>query len=406
MFEIIEKYFKENPDWLISHQLDSYHDFIFDKIKYIIKTLQEEFTIIETNKNNGKEHFKIELFVGGLNNDKIYISRPSITDENGIRPLYPNEARLKDITYAVDIYADMFLRAIYYQSNQEITKKGKELKSEIIKEFTKEKIKLCSIPIMVKSKMCSLYKQPANILTELGECIYDKGGYFIISGKEKVIVSQESLVTNRIFVNKITGGTEIEKFKFRAQVRNTEEDNTLFPKVIRFYMYNDVYMEGIKHNTIVVQLPVKSKIDVKNADGDKKDLQSVNKEIPLCVLFRALGVESDKDIAKYILMNDDFDNSINSQIINFLEPTFHDGSSLYTQIEALTYLQQFTQFNKFDDENEIEKFDLVAIQNILIHEIFPNVGKNFKEKAFILGYYVNIFIKTSLGIYNESERDN
>jgi len=404
MIEIIEKYFQDNPEWLISHQFDSYHDFIFDKIKYIIETLQEEFTIIESNKNG--EHFKIELYVGGLDNQKIYISRPTIEDENGIRPLYPNEARLKDITYAVDIFADMYIRATYFQSKQELKKKGVELKDEIVKEFTKERVKLCSIPIMVKSKMCSLYKQPANILTELGECPYDKGGYFIISGKEKVIVSQEQLVTNRLFVNKINGGTELEKYKFRAQVRNTEEDNTLFPKVIKFYIYNESYMEGKKHNAIVVQLPVKSKIDVKNTSDDSKDLESVNKEVPLCVLFRALGVESDKEIAKYILMNDDFDNTINSQLINFLEPTFHDGSVLYTQMEALNYLQQFTQFNKFADESEIEKFDLVAIQNVLIHEIFPNVGNNFKEKAFILGYYINIFIKTSLGMYSESERDN
>lgn len=406
MIEIIEKYFQDNPEWLISHQLDSYHDFIFDKVKYIIKTLQEEFTIIETNETNKQEHFKTELFVGGIDNEKIYLSKPTIKDGNIIRPLYPNEARLKDITYAVDLYADIYIRATYYQSKQELKKKGVELKDEIVKEFTREKVKLCAIPIMVKSKMCSLYKQPANILTELGECPYDKGGYFIINGKEKVIVSQESLVTNRIFVNKVNGGTEIEKYKYRAQVRNTEEDNTLFPKVIKFYIYNDIYQEGKKHNAITVMLPVKSKIDVKNADGDKKDLESVNKEVPLCVLFRALGIESDKDIAKYILMNDDLDESLNSQLVNFLEPTFYDGSTLYTQMEALNYLQQFTQFNKYDDENEAEKFDLVAIQNILIHEIFPNVGSNFKEKAFILGYYVNIFIKTVLGMYKESERDN
>ena len=35
----------------------------------------------------------------------------------------------------------------------------------------------------------------------MGECPYDQGGYYIISGKEKAIVADERIATNKLFVN-------------------------------------------------------------------------------------------------------------------------------------------------------------------------------------------------------------
>ena len=55
---------------------------------------------------------------------------------------------------------------------------------------------------MVHSKRCILNGLDSVKLTELGECPYDQGGYFIIKGKEKVVISQETKVTNVLYINK------------------------------------------------------------------------------------------------------------------------------------------------------------------------------------------------------------
>jgi DNA-directed RNA polymerase II subunit RPB2 len=55
------------------------------------------------------------------------------------------------------------------------------------------------IPIMVKSKICMLNDKNDQDIIKLGECMYDEGGYFIINGGEKVLISQEKMAHNTIF---------------------------------------------------------------------------------------------------------------------------------------------------------------------------------------------------------------
>jgi DNA-directed RNA polymerase II subunit RPB2 len=56
------------------------------------------------------------------------------------------------------------------------------------------------IPVMVGSKYCLLHDQKYLHPKSLGECAEDFGGYFIISGGERVIISQERMSENRPFV--------------------------------------------------------------------------------------------------------------------------------------------------------------------------------------------------------------
>jgi DNA-directed RNA polymerase II subunit RPB2 len=52
---------------------------------------------------------------------------------------------------------------------------------------------------MVKSKLCNLIN--TNIIDD-NECKYDHGGYFIVSGNEKVVISNDRICENIPFVFK------------------------------------------------------------------------------------------------------------------------------------------------------------------------------------------------------------
>jgi DNA-directed RNA polymerase II subunit RPB2 len=54
---------------------------------------------------------------------------------------------------------------------------------------------------MVKSCLCPLSQKTKEFCVSVGECPYDQGGYYIISGKEKAIVADERIATNKLFVN-------------------------------------------------------------------------------------------------------------------------------------------------------------------------------------------------------------
>ena len=94
--------------------------------------------------------------------------------------MFPNEARLKNLTYKTCVYCNIGVKYIFH---------GKDKKPDVIRNFKKENIGC--IPIMIHSKLCILNNLDPIKLTEMGECPYDQGGYFIIKGKEKVFLSQE-----------------------------------------------------------------------------------------------------------------------------------------------------------------------------------------------------------------------
>ena len=169
-------------------------------------------------------------------------------------------------------------------------------------------------------------------------------------------------------------------------IRCTSEDD-LFPKTIYFDIYSDMLYKGaiakkgynnfvkagLRENAIVVTVPF------------------IKKKIPLFILFRALGIESDKEILEYILY--DINNPYKKELLNFLRHSINDASFLYSQDDAIEYLKEYVQF-KADSK----------VREILVDDVFPNVGHNFKKKALFLGHLVNKIVYTALGIKPVTDR--
>ena len=103
--------------------------------------------------------------------------------------MLPNIARLKGYTYSSSIFCNIGVK-FHDRINDTI----------LIKNF--EKINIGTIPIMIKSKLCILNEMDSIRLSELGECPYDQGGYFIIKGKETLFLSQEKKINDIMYINK------------------------------------------------------------------------------------------------------------------------------------------------------------------------------------------------------------
>jgi DNA-directed RNA polymerase II subunit RPB2 len=387
-WDTIEKYFRDNENFLVKHHMDSYHEFIATRIKYTIQTLNNSasFTMLKYEKETNKLKHRVQIFIGGINGDEIFIGKPVIQDEDGnTRALLPNEARIRDLDYMADIYCNVLIKSKGYNIRKNIAREDTRGKIAMLDKETEDekiltKVKIGSIPIMIRSKICPTHNHSKDILESMGECSYDKGGYFIVAGKEKVIVSQESMTTNRVFVKKVNNN---DKVGYMAAVRCTAEDNTMFPKKLTMYVYHDKYRAGARKNAITIAIP---------GIGNEK-------QIPICIMFRMLGVCSDKDIARCIITDLDdpkASREINSKLLDFLSYSFKDGSYIYSQYEALNYYKKYVTY----------KEDTNHLKHILTEDFLPNIGKNFQYKAYILGMYVNQIIRTCLGILQPADRDN
>ena len=372
-WNLIDKYFKDNPYNLVAHHLDSYNDFIDRGIFQIFrennpirfiereeqnKEINERGQVVEKGRN---ECF---LYLGGKNGDKLYFGKPVIYDSNADNNdpyphyMYPNDARLRNMTYGTTIHYDVDVNFVYYEGDQKMEQ-----------TITLEKIYLGRFPIMTHSNLCILKGIPTEARFNLGECRNDFGGYFIIDGKEKCIVSQEKFADNMLYVRK---NKDDNMYSYSCEVRSVSEDSS---KPIRYTSAKIIAPDATySNNQIVVDVP------------------NVRKPIPLFILMRALGIVSDKAIIECCLL----DLEMNSNMIDLFIPSVHDATTIFTQQTALEFIKTFTK-----------KQTLSAVLEILMNYFLPHVGEdNFLNKAYYVGFMVNKLLRVYMKREKPTDRDN
>lgn len=391
IWNVIDSYFKNTDNYLSKNQLDSFNTFIDINIP---KTIRQFNPIVlpYAKKSDDSYLFELSITVGGSINENgevlndgsgIYIGKPIIQevkkDDTGDtyihqKTLYPNEARLKNLTYKTEIDVDIIV---------EIKANDGLEQPPLIKKF--ERVPLGNIPIMLQSKICSLFGSKGETLRLMGECQYDQGGYFIIDGKEKVIVSQTRQVENKIYVMKKKDVAD--RYKYESEIRSAPENKFQPARITRVQMLNrrKSTKELIEEDTIRVTIP------------------NITGEIPLFIVMRALGVVTDREIVD--LVTDNIDSSLGRKMLEILRPSIIEGSVINNQLLALEYLENKIS-NKFMTPGIAKKTRSAYLADILKNFLLPHVGSNYLEKAYFLGYMVNQTILTNLGIKKPTDKDS
>lgn len=369
-WKLIDSYFssKINEKYISQHHINSFNTFVSNRLPYVIKTLNPY--VIIKNDESGVKQYEIRVYIGGKDGDAINLESPCIHDSNNKKTiLFPNNARLKDYSYASDLIVDILIEYVTYNAD------GKET----LFTHTEKNFSIGNIPIMLQSNLCSLQNITFQDKIHIGECPYDQGGYFIIDGKEKVIVSQERVATNKLFLQSPKQNNNVEsitdEYSHTGIIRCTSKENSLFPKTIMLMVFDKNVSDGVRFNAICIKVP--------NIDKD---------HIPIFILFRALGIESDKEIMRYIFLKDgDFD----ARYTKFIRKSIHEGSIVTTQQEALNYLARYCKYKEVN-----------FVKHVLKSDVFPNMGHLFKTKAIYLGYLVNKLVRFSLNELSETNRDS
>ena len=376
-WKTIDIMFKDNPNFLIKHHIESYNEFFSNGIINIFKSTNPlKFFKEEIGKNSGKYKYNCNIYLGGKQGDKIYFGKPIIVDkdEDGKREhyMYPNEARLRNMTYAFTIHYDVVIEYTLLVNNNS-GKLGMEQYDMLTPDMDGmtqviEKVYLGKFPIMLQSNLCILNKLTPQTRYNFGECKNDNGGYFIIDGKEKVILSQEGRADNMLYIKDDFN----ELYSCSAEIRSVSEDASKPVRTLAVRLVRE--QPSLYNGNIVIAVP------------------NVRKPVPLFILMRALGIISDKSIIEHCLL----DIKKYDTLLDLFKPSIYDAGYIFTQSAALEYIKTLTK-----------GYTVEHVLEILMNYFLPHIGEmNFKAKALYIGYMVKRLLLVHTKNEKETDRDS
>ncbi|MEW5759917.1 MAG: DNA-directed RNA polymerase subunit B [Candidatus Thermoplasmatota archaeon] len=384
MYELIDAFFRERS--IVGHHIASFNEFICtpDNIENKMQKIVDN---VRIGEDDPKGVIRLELDRAGIENIEVWVGRrrdqktgeidpkapptisvkePEIKEADGTTTkLTPMHARLRNLTYKAPIYLDCT-----------VVENGVDREPE--------HVYIGDIPIMVKSKKCNIYKdnikkekgeltdeEYEEALIELGEDPLDPGGYFIINGTERVLISMEDLAPNRVMVE------YSERYGHRMEIAKVFSQREGY----RALTLIEKKLDGI----FVVSVPA--------ATG----------QIPLIILMKALGMERDEDIYKAIVSMDEMVNIVYANIEECQDKELYPPDGIFTTDDAIAYIEK-----KFA-AGQAKEYRTKKVEAILDKSLLPHLGDTKADrfkKAIFLGRIARTILELALGKRGEDDKDH
>jgi DNA-directed RNA polymerase II subunit RPB2 len=362
--------------------------------------------------------------------NQVYVSKPTATERDGTTSnMFPHEARLRNMTYSSPIYVDVSCieqksSTLCQGSNAELCIQNEwypcvitELHggnatvtyeiaeplddSPTVRVTKEDQVDVSSrlrtpandsepertdspkeflgyVPIMLRSRFCVLADKSDRELCELGECVYDQGGYFVINGSEKVVVAQERMSNNHVYCFR---KKQPHKYSWVVECRSHVEHGARPTSTIYMQMYNNAGRGQAQGNQIRVTLPY------------------VRVDIPVIIVFRALGFVADRDILEHVVY--DFGDT---EMMERLRPSLDEAFVVQNQTIALDFIGRRGSATNLGRSKRVQ-----YAKELLQKEVLPHVGteeQSDTKKAFFVGYIVHKLLMCSLERIDEDDRDH
>lgn len=367
---LINRYFKTQAYPYTRHHIESYDQFLSQDLPAIIAARNPIQLLQSQIGTTGIYAYRAEIFVGGLTGQRLYIGTPSVSlkDSEEIRLLYPNEARLRNLTYAAVVEADIVIRLTLAKPQSS----GPPVMTEILMDPVANpttygylaRFPLFKVPIMLHSRYCVLHSKPQAFLREAGECVYDYGGYFIIEGSEKVLVTHQEQAFNTLYVTPQERDPKLSVYATISCLNATTRQ-------VKRVAFGLARREG----TLAVSLPF------------------VRKPLPVFLLFRAMGVQADEDIVRLILPNP------TAAETKILEPLLHESI-----VDSFPFLDTFSAVQYI--KTMTKGFSEAHVLDILHNQTFIHVEDRPGARLAFLAECVRKILRVAAGIDPKTDRDD
>lgn len=382
-WSVIDSYFAQNNNkQIMRHQLESFQQFIDFQLWQTVKQFNP--VVIYHDFNPELNKHRVELH---LEFQDFSIGKPTIHENDGsYKQMTPAIARLRHLTYASQLTINIHLK--------KVIRSGDAFEKEDVDTLILNKINFGKIPIMVQSKYCVLSEESSvyNGNPNEAECKYDMGGYFIIGGNEKVIISQERIAENKVFV-----------FNNQRQTKSIDAEIKAMPDY-QFGLAMCNYVKYVfKSGELIVEAP------------------NLKTGVNLFIVARALGITTDKQMVELIVsdVNCDKMDDIMFHIKNTLQiyKTICEDHQITTTQSAREYMVKFINYKANNKEIKVTPVSRMDyLMRSFINEILPQIRNQpeqgddttllFQRKAHFLGYMAQRVLKVYLGYSPFDDRDS
>ncbi len=359
--KLITLYFKQ-PKVLYQHLFSSYNQLIEEIIP---------FSLVKENNYFHESPDKTSIYLHGFKCKNVRM-KPVVFENNPNEIMFPNQARKNHLNYFATIYADV---EQFVERRNIVT--GEKTIKIVTKSAENDPIAVANIPVMVKSKYCS-----TSVKKDLhGECKYDPGGYFIVNGQEKVVMSIEKMVDNKPLVFTKKDSSFSNGYYHTCQINSREND----------------WSDNLQILTIK-----------EKKDGTLTISSSQLSDIPIVIFLRALGLETDQDIIANCCYSLNDINMINLIKPSIDFPTDEEGNPIRTKEQAIefliTKLRRNRRFSQTDEELAKEQ-KRIFLKYIFKEQLLPHEGEDIGIKIRFLGRMINKMFKVMLNRIEPDDRD-
>jgi DNA-directed RNA polymerase II subunit RPB2 len=384
---VLRALFRDTAFPLVDHHLSSFNALLEKSIPTFMKVSNPyQLELVEKEKGNRY----IRVYLGGKEGNKVSFQPP--VDEHGA-PIVPHACRLDNTTYALTLVADIVVEYVFGDGKTETR--------------TFENIDLGRIPLMLRSRPCYLTAMDGY---SVGECQFELGGYFIIEGSEKVLMTQE-LLGNNMFYSGVRNRTSVAKDteegdKDRAVAAGVVAESSFEGDKETYVGIRSISEDGSKgpYSHFLVLPPENAynpKDDPINLGRNRRNavitLPGFTDPVPVLSVFACLGLTSDREIYDTVLAGvPDKDRLAYDDIF----------TQLVISHQALLKIKEKTDLELLEEKTK-RKYKSEVIENIY-ELLFPHVegADVFRRKAYLLGQMLRMALDVTLGRKEPSDRDN
>lgn len=399
---VISSFFESKG--LVSQQLDSYDEFVTTTMQELVEE-NSQLTLDQNNPQSTDEN-PIALRRYEIKFGQIMLSRASMTEGDGSTDImFPQEARLRNLTYSMPLFIDMEkkvsiavdrpipLNELDDAQHAEMSRTGEhptrllweEEEPKVVHRYDSngkeilDQVYIGKLPVMLKSKYCILKDLEEDDLFAWNECPYDQGGYFIINGSEKVLIAQERSAANIVQVFKKAPPSPTP---YIAEIRSALEKGSrlISSLTLKLFTKGDAQRGGFGQTI-------------------KSTLPYIKSDIPIAIVFRALGVVSDEDILNHIC----YDRN-DTQMLEMLKPCIEEAFVIQDREVALDFIGK-----RGSGQGLVRDKRVKYARDIMQKELLPHISQkegSETRKAFFLGYMVHKMLQCALGRRETDDRDH